>query len=187
MYTVNSVWNVQCTTHSVVRGYLQLWPGFPCGFSTKQLQVQIHNPKLCAKQKCLWELERGGLCFAGPWPTSRAPLCCMIAHCCGWIAHTQMKMMLMQSFPLETLQWRAKEIYEVFSHRCKSCNNQISCFWILSIPLHSHGSGWKKRKMSNIGNVVSDVILLVWAGYAAEVSLHASSKWFLRGNLPNVF
>ena len=68
MYTVNSVWNLQCTTHSVVGGSLQLWPGFPCGFSTKQLQVQIHNPKLCAKQKCLWELERGRggalLCWA---------------------------------------------------------------------------------------------------------------------------
>ena len=204
VYTMYIVWNVhgeqcmectQCTVYTFCCGGISavvtrfsLWIFYLTATSPNTQSEVVCEAKMSLR---VGKRERGGLCFAGPWPTSRAPLCCMIAHCCGWIAHTQMKMMLMQSFPLETLEWRAKEIYEVFSHRCKSCNNHISCFWILSIPLHSHGSGWnaKNRKILFLKywDVVSDVILLVWAGYAAEVSLHASSKWFLRGNLPNVF
>ena len=80
----------------------------------------------------------------------------------------------------------------MFFHRSKSCNNQISWFWNLSIPLHSQGSSWSWKKtgkycfLKNIDLSVKNVVLLVWAGYAADVG-HASSKWFLRGKFAKCF
>ena len=139
MYTMYSVWNVhseqcmECTVYNTFccRGISAVVTRFSCGFSTKQLQVQIHNPKLCAKQKCLWELERG---------RGGALLCWAVTHfSCSALLHDSTLLWLDSThsdendahaiIPAGDSSVTGGRVFD----RCKSCNNQIFCFWILSI------------------------------------------------------
>ena len=168
MYTVNSVWNVQCTTHSVVGESLQLWSGFLVDFLLNSYKSK-YTIRSCVRSKNVfesWKEGEGGLCFAGPWPTSRAPLCCMIAHCCGWIAHTQMKMMLMQSFPLETLQWRVEEFLTDAKAATIRFSAFGSCQYLCTVMARVEMQKTGKYCFSNIG--MWWAMLYCWCGRATQ-------------------